>query len=102
MDKLFKRFDDLERCIKNQRFYRKEALTFSEGCDYCGFMPSYMHKLTGRNAIPYYKPNGKMIYFRRSDLDSWLLRNRNITRQEQEEGTTFQTEKGRTSHERDI
>jgi hypothetical protein len=96
MDELSKRFDDLEILIKDQSLYRKEALTFSEGCRYCGFMPSYMHKLTGRDAIPYYKPNGKMIYFRRSDLDDWLLRNRNTTGQEmQEEGSAKKAEKGR-------
>jgi excisionase family DNA binding protein len=90
MDEVLKRLDDLERLIKTQSIYQKEVLTFQEGCDYCGFMPSHMYKLTSLDTIPHYKPNGKMIFFRRSELDAWLLRNRSTTKQEmQEEATTY-------------
>ncbi len=96
MDVLLKRLDDLERLIKSQSIYQKDVLTFNEGCDYCGFMPSHMYKLTSLNTIPHYKPNGKMIFFRRSELDAWLLRNRTSTKDEmQEEATTYLTKKGR-------
>lgn len=90
MDVLLKRLDDLERLIKSQSIYQKEVLTFHEGCDYCGFMPSHMYKLTSLDIIPHYKPNGKMIFFRRSELEAWLLRNRNTTKEEmQDEATTY-------------
>lgn len=36
---------------------------------------SYLYKLTHRRLIPHYKPNGKRLYFRRQELESWLLRN---------------------------
>jgi predicted DNA-binding transcriptional regulator AlpA len=98
MDELLKRFDELERLIKNQGLFQKEVLTFNEGCDYCGFMPSHMYKLTSLDTIPHYKPNGKMIFFRRSELDAWLLRNRNTTKEEmQQEATTYLTKRGRVS-----
>lgn len=90
MDVLLQRLDDLERLIKSQGLYQKEVLTFQEGCDYCGFQKAHMYKLTSLNTIPHYKPNGKMIFFRRSELDAWLLRNRNTTKEEmQEEATTY-------------
>jgi hypothetical protein len=31
--------------------------------------------MTSKGEITYYKPNGKLIYFKRSDLDDWMLRN---------------------------
>ena len=96
MDVILKRLDELESLIKSQAMFQKEVLTFQEGCDYCGFMSGHMYKLTSSNAIPYYKPNGKMIFFRRSELDAWLLRNRTSTKDElEQEAGTFITKKGR-------
>jgi excisionase family DNA binding protein len=82
MDEILKKLDQLEQLIKSQKIYLKEVLTFHEGCDYCTFTPSHMYKLTSMDGIPHYKPNGKLIFFRRSELDTWLLRNRNVTRDE--------------------
>jgi len=96
MDEVLKRLDSLERLIKSQSIYQKEVLTFQEGCDYCGFMPSHMYKLTSLDAIPHYKPNGKMIFFRRSELETWLLRNRSTTKEEiEEEVTTYLSKRRR-------
>jgi hypothetical protein len=33
-------------------------------------------------AIPYYKPNGKLCYFEREDLDKWIRRIRIATQEE--------------------
>lgn len=96
MDEVLKRLDSLERLINSQSIYQKEVLTFQEGCDYCGFMPSHMYKLTSLDAIPHYKPNGKMIFFRRSELETWLLRNRSTTKEEiEEEVTTYLSKRRR-------
>ena len=32
-------------------------------------------KLTSKGIIPHFKPEGKMIYFERTQLEKWLLRN---------------------------
>lgn len=82
MDVILKRLDELERLIKSRFIFQKEVLTFSEGCAYCGFTSSYMYKLTSFNKIPYYKPNGKMIFFLRSELEGWILSNRIASREE--------------------
>jgi excisionase family DNA binding protein len=54
----------------------KNVLTFEEGCIYTGYTKSFMYKQTSQRKIPHYKPQGKMIYFERAELEKWLLRNR--------------------------
>ncbi len=54
----------------------KNVLTFDEGCSYTGIAKSFMYKLTSTCKVPHYKPNGKMIFFERAELEKWLLRNR--------------------------
>jgi len=53
----------------------KVVLNFNEAAQYCGLSRSYFYKLTSVGAIPHYKPSGKMIYFSKAELDTWLLRN---------------------------
>jgi DNA binding domain, excisionase family len=49
-------------------------LTFEQGCDYTGYRPSYMYRLTAARKIPHYK-RGRKIYFLASELEAWLLAN---------------------------
>lgn len=41
-----------------------------------GLSKSYVYKLTCKKEIPYYKPNGKLIYFDRQEVESWMKQNR--------------------------
>ena len=43
--------------------------------DYMGISKSYLYKLTSAKKISFYKPKGKMIYFSREELESYLLQN---------------------------
>lgn len=61
--------------IENLLSGTKTVLTFAEASDYCGLSQSYMYKLTSTGLIPHYKPAGKMLYFSKAELDTWLLRN---------------------------
>jgi excisionase family DNA binding protein len=54
----------------------KEILSFSEACEFLNLSASYLYKLTSTQKLPHYKPNGKKIYFRRGELQEWLLKNR--------------------------
>lgn len=54
----------------------KEILTLSEACDFAGISKSQMYKLTSTNRIPFYRPMGKLIYFKREELLDWLLSNK--------------------------
>ncbi|MCD8292054.1 MAG: helix-turn-helix domain-containing protein [Prevotella sp.] len=57
----------------------KKVLTFDEVANYIGVSKNYLYKLTSTRKIPYYKPNGKLIYFDAVELDGWLHRNRVAT-----------------------
>ncbi|TKK71451.1 helix-turn-helix domain-containing protein [Ilyomonas limi] len=48
---------------------QKEILTFEEACIYLGRSASSMYKLTSARLIPHYVPTGKLIYFKRTELD---------------------------------
>lgn len=54
----------------------KKMLTLEEAARYLSVSKSNLYQLIHRRAIPHYKPNGKMVYFNRLELDKWLQRNR--------------------------
>ena len=47
-----------------------------------GLSKSYLYKLTCSHQIPYYKPNGKHVYFDRIELENWMKQNRVATEDE--------------------
>lgn len=79
MDEINKRLENLERLLESQSIHTKEVLNFIETCQFLELSQSHLYKLTSASTIPYYKPNGKKIYFKREELNKWLLRNRTAT-----------------------
>lgn len=69
----------------NTIFCTKEVLTSDETARYLGISKSYLYKLTMRQEIPHYKPMGKMCYFNRKEIESWLQSNRCATANEIEQ-----------------
>lgn len=57
----------------------KDVLNIAECALYTGFAQSTIYKLTSENRIPFYKPNGGRIYFKKTELNAWLLRERQMT-----------------------
>lgn len=47
-------------------------LNLKEACDFLKISKSCLYKLTSMNKIKYYKPGGKLNYFKKSDLIEWL------------------------------
>ncbi|MEO2052729.1 MAG: helix-turn-helix domain-containing protein [Allomuricauda sp.] len=72
----------------NGNWFLKPIFTFEEACEYSGLSKSKMYKHTSSGNIPHYKPEGKLIYFLREELDQWLLRNRKATSEEIERQAT--------------
>lgn len=60
----------------------KMVLTASEAAVYLGISLSTLYKMTMRKQIPHSKPNGKMCYFNRLELEAWLMSNRVATADE--------------------
>jgi len=71
----------------------KEILTFKESVLYLSISPSFLYKLTSRGGINFTKPNGGKIYFKKSDLDKWMLQNENRTANDIAEDLTLKISK---------
>jgi len=54
----------------------KETLTLEEAAAFLGMKRSTLYKMTHEQTIPFYKPNGKLVYFEKTDLLDWIRRNR--------------------------
>ena len=54
----------------------KEILTLEDLINYTGYKRSYIYKLVHNNVIPFSKPNGKTLFFEKSEIDTWLLQNK--------------------------
>jgi excisionase family DNA binding protein len=50
-----------------------------------GLSKGFVYKLTCRKEIPHYKPNGKLLYFDRQEIESWMKQNRVNTIEEAEQ-----------------
>jgi excisionase family DNA binding protein len=57
-------------------YYFKEALTVEEASEYTGLSSGTLYVLTHEKRIPFYKPLGKKIYFKRAELDGFMFRNK--------------------------
>lgn len=71
-----------QEIITNTIFCMKEMLTADEAAKYLGMKKSYLYQLTMSKEIPFYKPTGKLIYFKRVELEEWLQKNRVATEEE--------------------
>lgn len=74
----------LRRLSRQLKALNDVALSMGKAVKYSGLSKSHLYKLTSGNELPYYKPKGKMIFFRKSELDKFLLSNRISTKEELE------------------
>jgi excisionase family DNA binding protein len=58
----------------------KEVFSLQEACIYLCISQSYMYKLTSTRKIPHYSPLGKLIYFKKAELDEWIFASKRGTR----------------------
>lgn len=84
-NKLENRLESIEQLLRSQALNNKVTLNLDEVVLYTGFSKLYLYKLTSQNAIPYYSPRGKKIFFKKEEIDKWLLNNRQATRDELED-----------------
>lgn len=60
----------------------KEVWTVEDAAQYTGFSKSQLYKLASSHVLPYSKPSGKVIFFKREDVINWLLSNRCASNEE--------------------
>ena len=58
--------------LKEQSLLKKEFFTLEEAAQYLGQSKSSLYKLTSKKEITFYVPGGKIIYFRKDELDAWI------------------------------
>jgi excisionase family DNA binding protein len=77
-----RKLDNIERMLTEQNILQKEVLNFKDACHYLRLSQSHLYKLTSSKSIPHFCPRGKKLYFKRQELDEWLLRNPCTTRED--------------------
>lgn len=73
--------------IKNIAFFlclKKSIFNIEETALFTGFSKSHIYKLTSTGGIPCYK-RGKHLFFKKEELEQWMLSDRKATAKEIEE-----------------
>lgn len=80
--KLEKQLEEITGYITMNTLMQKTTLTLTEAAVYTGLSKSYLYKKTSARQIPFYKLEGKLIFFKKDELDNWILKNRIPTQEE--------------------
>lgn len=84
-DELKERLERIESAVTAT----KPVMTLAELCRYTGYTEQYVYQMTSHREIPHYK-RGKMLFFNRAEIDSWLMSYRVKTRKEiEQEAQTY-------------
>ena len=62
--------------IKEPSLAIPDMLTVEAFAKYIGCRKPTIYGLIHRNALPYYKPTGKRVYFKLTEVNEWLVRHR--------------------------
>ena len=65
--------------LKSNNLLNKEVLSLAEVSIHTGLSKSDLYKRTANRTIPHFCPSGKLIFFRRADINTWLMTNRIAT-----------------------
>lgn len=77
--------DKINQILVYSLLAAKNVLTLEDVALLTGLSKSHLYRLTCTHQIPYYKPNGKQIYFDRAEMEAWMRQNRVATQQEAEQ-----------------
>ncbi|MFN8284549.1 MAG: helix-turn-helix domain-containing protein [Chitinophagales bacterium] len=58
-----------------------DILTLTEACEYLNLAKQTLYGFTSKNEIPFIK-RGKKLYFKKSDLEKWLMVGKQLTKEE--------------------
>lgn len=75
-DLILQKLNNIETMLQEQNLLKKDVLNFNDACNYLDISASHLYKMTSQKLIPHFCPQGKKLYFNRTELDEWLQRNR--------------------------
>lgn len=84
-EKILEKLDKIEKLTI---LSAKNVLCFNDVAILTGLSKSHLYKLTCSHQIPHYKPNGKQIYFDRTEIENWMKQNKIATTAEIEYAAT--------------
>lgn len=97
-DEIMAELATIKQLITEQTLLKKEVLTLGEAAAYMQVSVSHIYKLHCNGELSSYCPTGKKLYFKRSDLDQFLLRNRQGSSYEiEQQAADYLIKKGRIS-----
>lgn len=77
---ILERLDAMQEAInKTQKIAvlaGKAMLTIDDVCLLTGLSKPHIYRLTCTHTLPYYRPNGKLIYFDRKEIENYMRSNR--------------------------
>lgn len=84
--------EELETLIQNsinnsikadphEKGYTQSILSLTEACNYLNLAKQTIYGFTSKRLIPFIK-KGKKLYFKKSDLEEWLLEGKQLTKKE--------------------
>lgn len=73
LERINQRLDKIER---NSLLSAKNVLTLEDVSYLTGYSKSKLYKLTCDRKIPHYKPNSRVLYFDRKEIEDWMRQNR--------------------------
>jgi excisionase family DNA binding protein len=54
----------------------RQPMNIEDASKFLGYSKAYLYKMTCNRQIPYYRPNGKKIVFKKSELEEWIFKHR--------------------------
>ena len=63
----------------------KNVLTIDDVSLLTGVSRSTIYKMTSKKLLPHYKPNSKLLFFNRKEIEEWAQQNRVMSQQEAEQ-----------------
>ncbi|HTF22054.1 MAG TPA: helix-turn-helix domain-containing protein [Chryseolinea sp.] len=66
---------EIKDLLREKNLLSRDILTVEQASDFLGLSLSSLYKHTSSRRLPHYKPTNGKIYFRRAELETWILSN---------------------------
>lgn len=81
MGELIEKLKSIEELLNLQYILKKEILDSEEASKYLKITQDNLYRLNSNGVIPSYRPNGRFVYYKISDLNDWLLHKKNNSKE---------------------
>jgi len=67
------KLEDIEKVLKELVVTQKKVLNSTEAAIYLHHTRGHIYRLISREDLPYFRPKGTRLYFKRKELEYWRL-----------------------------